>query len=309
MKSDILLHWMSHVGGGAWAGFRSAIANLASEDADLQRLCRSLRIWLSDLGHADFFVGGSQRWRALPPVLAGLSTVPNAAILVGSQTPTLIGLLTDAASARGCAVATEFSRDYPTTIRMTGPENALSEVSAATGVPYLPNLHEILAGQLTPVGELLRASRMEAAPHNWTAKSFDFESMTWIEGVRRRSACEFSSRYGVRRYYVQLRRGSFFPMPRREAVYAAATHQRVALMQYDPMARVLRAPVAAPPPELYSRTASLCAGAQGRVQDAYITYEGVPPATAAILCVAAGQPHPTTKITSVSAASRGSPNG
>lgn len=309
MSWDLLLHWMTHVGEGAWAGFRDAVANLAPADADLPQLCRSKRIWLSDLAHADFFLRGSQRWHVLPPVLAGLSTIPHSAILTGGQTPKLISALAEAADACGCSMAAEYSDDHPTTIRVTGTEKALSDASAAVGMRYVGNYDGALSQQLTPIQELIKQASIESAPHNWTAKYFDFRLMTWIDGVGRHAACEFSSRYSVRRYYVHLRRGTFLQLPRREAVYAAAMLQRVTLIQYNLPTHELRVPVTTPLPQMFSRSACLCTGVQARVENGHIIYNGVPPATAAVLIVAAGQPHPGFEFGAAGMAQKGAGHG
>jgi hypothetical protein len=52
-KWDLLLEWMTHLGSGAWEAFRGAVAELADDDVDDQRLVRTLRITLSDLGHVE----------------------------------------------------------------------------------------------------------------------------------------------------------------------------------------------------------------------------------------------------------------
>ena len=74
MIGDRLLEWMTHLGSGPWDAFREAVDDLDDGESgdDAQKLHRALRIVFSDLGHADFFVNGSRRWRVRRPALAEL---------------------------------------------------------------------------------------------------------------------------------------------------------------------------------------------------------------------------------------------
>src|SRR5437588_448192 len=94
MTWDLLLYWMTQLGEGSWEAFRDAVKGLAPSDRDTDALVRRLRLQLSDLGHADFFLGGSRRWRVAAPVLAGLAMRTDAAILCGGRTPHLTNALT-----------------------------------------------------------------------------------------------------------------------------------------------------------------------------------------------------------------------
>src|SRR5258708_31784145 len=81
---------MTPKGGGSGASFRGATAELVPDAPDQNRMARQLKEALSDLAHVDFFVDGSQQWRVLSAMLAGLGVDGLAAILCGGQTPPLI---------------------------------------------------------------------------------------------------------------------------------------------------------------------------------------------------------------------------
>jgi hypothetical protein len=292
MTWDILLHWMAHLGEGSWEGFKDAVARLAPKDEKLDDLVVGLRLHLSDMGHADFFVGGSRRWRVLPPVLAGLAAKPGAAVLCGGRTPQSRGALAVAAEAAGCLLSLEDAADGPTTVRVQGESAALAHVASAVGVRFVSDYAAALCRQLMPVYELFERAPEDSAPTNWSLRSFDFETMSLVDGLRPNSACECSPRRGLPRWYVHTRRGKLRPMPKRESIYTAAMLQRVTLLRFEVEGRRLSAPVRVPPPELYSRAACLCTGKRGRVEGGLIVFEGVPSAVAAVLCVAVGQPHP-----------------
>jgi hypothetical protein len=252
-----------------------------------------LRLHLSDMGHAEFFVGGSRRWRVLPPVLAGLAVKPDAAVLCGGRTPQLSSILTAHAKAAGCLVSLEDAADGPTALRVTGEPAALASAATAAGIRFVGDYAAALCREVVPVYEMFERAQEESAPTNWSRKSFDFDSMSMVDGFRLNSACECSPRRGLPRWYVHTRRGRLRAMPKREAIYAAAMLQRVTLLRYDAESRRLLTPVKVPPPELFSRVACLCAGTRGRVEGGLIVFDQVPLQTAAVLCIAAGQSHPS----------------
>jgi hypothetical protein len=292
MNWDILLHWMTHMGEGSWDGFKDAVARLAPQDEALDELFVRLRLYLSDMGHAEFFIGGSRRWRVLPPVLAGLAAQSDAAVLCGGRTRQLSGILTTYAKAAGCLVSLEDAADGPTALRVTGEPAALASAASAAGIRFVSDYASALCREVVPVYEMFECAPEESAPTNWSRKSFDFDSMSLVDGFRPNSACECSPRRGLPRWYVHTRRGRLRAMPKREAIYTAAMLQRVTLLRYDSEIRRLLSPVRVPPPELFSRVACLCAGTRGRVEGRLIVFDQVPLETAAVLCVAAGQSHP-----------------
>src|SRR5260370_31042210 len=155
MKWDLLLHWMTHMGEGSWDGFRDAVERVAPQDRDSDGLLRRLRLQLSDLGHADFFVGGTRRWRVAPPVLAGLAMRPEAALLCGSRTPDLTNALAAGAAAEGCSLSLEEAADGPTAIRIAGDRAAITRTAGRANLRFVPDYASALCRRLTPVYQLL----------------------------------------------------------------------------------------------------------------------------------------------------------
>lgn len=292
MTWDVLLHWMTHVGEGSWMAFRNAVGRLASADADLDYMCRRLRIILSDLAHVDFFVEGSQRWRVLAPVLGGLPMDGGVAVLAGGRTANLKAALAEAARSRQCRLVEGGAAEGLACVRLEGRPEDLVAAASDAGVPHVTNLAGALCRQIVPVPQQIESAPTEMAPGNWSVRSFDLQALTWVDGLRARSACEFSSRYGERRFYLHIRRGTLLRLSKREAVYAAAMIRDVALAEYDAGTATLRTRAAAPLPEAYTRAACLCAGAPAEVDQGRFVFRSVPFETAALLLVAAGQPHP-----------------
>jgi len=294
MSWDVLLHWMTHAGDGSWEGFKRAVVQLAGEDADVDELIVALRFHLSDLGYVDFFTGGSRRWQVLPPTLVGLAPA-GTAILTGGRTPGLQDAFLAAGERLGCVVAIESIDCGPATLRLQGPRPGLAQVATEIGVRFSERYASTLAARIKPLFTKFEEMKDETAPTNWSVRSFDFLSMAMIEGLRRNSACEYSPRYGVSRWYVHTRRGLLRSLPKREAIFVAAMLQGVRLLSFDAGNSSLLARTNAPLPESYARVACLCSGRRPSIDGDALIFPHVPPTIAAFLCVAAGQPAPLTQ--------------
>ena len=292
MSCDLLLYWMTHQGEGSWAGFRRAVSELAPNASDQNSLARRLRVALSDLGHVDFFVERSQRWLALPPMLAGAAMRDSMAVLCGSRTPQLITSLQSAAGACGCRLLIMGSPEGPSCVELRGLPADIQEAGNRTQIRFLPKTSAHLLGVVDSIADEIENAQHDERPFNWDAESFDLRSRTWVEGVQPNSACRFSPRYGASKFLLHLRRGIFLQLPKRDAVYASAMIRGVSLLDYDLGAGVIKAPVAAPMPEKLARIACLCTGAQPRIDSGILEYSGVPFDIASGLLVAAGQRHP-----------------
>lgn len=293
MNWELLLHWMTHVGESTWGAFRASVTKLAGSDTEVDSMCRRLRITLSDMGHADFFVDGSQRWRILPPVLAGLAGEQAVgAVLTGARTRILMDRLTDAAASQGCTIEREEMEAAPSIVRVHGEGNALAETAKAAGIGYLPNMADAFCMSATAVPTQVRDARPEEGPANWAVRSFDLGSLKWIEGLHDRSACEYQSRYGPRKFFLHRRRGQLLRLPKRDAVYAAAMLNGVRLALYDGDLEMLSTPISAPLPEALSRAATLCGGAPAKMESGRLHYGRVPPQTAALILLTAGAAYP-----------------
>lgn len=290
---DALLHWMSQIGEGSWAAFRRAVAELAGVDADSGELSRALRVFLSDLGHADFFIDKSQMWRMLSPELAESMLQAGTAFLTGARSPNLTQRLQDSAKRQGGRVEIARTEQHPCRIFVVAAPDAMTSIAAEAGLPYTPHYSASRLDSLPLIRSILETAVEEPeAPINWTVSSFDLARLKWVEGLLPQSACEYRSHYEARRFFLHKRRGRLLHMSKREAVYAAAVIQSVKLATYDHGSCTLSTPIEAPLPEALSRTACLCAGEPARVEGRRFVYSGVPPFVAAALLVAAGQPHP-----------------
>jgi hypothetical protein len=292
MNCELLLYWMTQTVEGAWNGFRRSVEQLSGEDDDVGNLCRTLRISLSDLGYAEFFVGGSQKWKVLPAVLGGLALQTEVAVLCGARTPGLIEGLESVAGKFGCAVHRHPEELAPAFISVIGPRDTVSRVAAEASLPYVENLASSMFEMVEPIeGQLARAVE-ENPPINWKVRSFALRSMQWVDGLLARSACEFTPMYGHPVYFLHKRRGRLFRLGKREAVYASAMLQDFSLLSYSPASCELTTPLEAPLPESFARTACLCSGQLAEIKGGRLRYKNVPQDTAAALVIAAGQRYP-----------------
>ena len=296
MNCDLLLTWMTHVGEGSWTSFRRAVAQIAREDPDPLALCRKLRVEFSDLGFADFFVDGTQRWTMLPPVLGGLAIESHVAVLYGGRTPTLVAALRRAAEDYGAKIEEEARRGRTTSIRVVGDRPLLASIASRVGIDYQPENAKRIAEHAPFIPHLLKTARREAAPLNWTVRCFDFRVHTWVDRRLSNTAYEFTPTHGRSKYYVRRKNGRLLRMSKREAIYVAAMLKGVRLIEYEPSAMRLSVPLFAPMPTLYARAASVCACRPSQVIDDRFVYFDVAPDVAAFLMVASGQPHPGVAI-------------
>lgn len=292
MNWELLLEWMTHVGSGRWSAFRDAAAELSgAEDDDLQNLCRSLRITLSDLGHADFFVEGTSRWSVRRPALLGLLS-REGAVFGGGRTRRLLSSLTDAASEAGVRTAAVDLGSGVSQVQVAAPPARLADLARALGIEYVPAATNAISSRLTPVRRLLEHAPACAEPVNWAIRSWSFDSKEWVDGRLRRTAREYSSRHGARRYMVDIGHGELRELEKREAIYAAALLRSWRILDYDAAGNRLRVPRSAPLPDLHARAACLAGGTLPQTNDGFLVFGEVPPDAASVLCVLLGQGHP-----------------
>ncbi len=293
LKWDALLEWMTHLGSGRWGAYREAVAELSgSKDVELQDLCRTLRIVLSDLGHADFFVDGTRRWKIRKPALLGLQPSSGQAVLGGGRARHLVDAVSTAARAAGLDLSTADAGVGLSQVRVTGTALELSDVAVAAHIEYIPAASAFVASQLTPIREALGNAPMQEEPFNWTVRSWSFEAMGWAKGRLPKTAREYSNRYGVRRYMVEVRRGRLCEINKREAVFAAALLRRARITSYRADKQVLEVPLTAPLPDPFARAACLASGRISAVSGGRLRFQEVPPEAAAVLLVSLGQRHP-----------------
>lgn len=289
MNSDLLLYWMTHVREGSWDAFKRAIVRMTDDAEDADGIIVAVRFHLSDLGFVNFFTEGSRRWRVLPPTLAGVEPA-GAAILIGGRTPRLQDHFLAAAQRLDCQVSLESNQHGPTTLRVNGDDAILAQLAAHTGVTFSQRHAQALSAQLTPLFKSFEDALDEIPPTNWLARSFDFESMSMVDGLRRNSACEYSPRRGLSRWYVHTRRGRLRSLPKRDAIYVAAMLQDVKLLSFEVDSSTLLSASSTPLPEVYARVACLCGGRRPSITRDSLVYRHVPSAVASVLCVASGQP-------------------
>jgi hypothetical protein len=289
MNGDLLLEWMAHTGSGQWGGFRAAVEALAGPDpVDPHALARRLRISLSDSGHADFFLGGTSRWRARRPVLAGLSG-SNECLLVGARPRTLLNEATTAAKKCGAAVEESRCVDVPTQLRIIGGAAILEDIGALVSTPFISEAGIRLALQCVPMAHVIQSSKEAEEPINWNVHSWSFEERRWTTGRQDRTARQYENRHGVRRYFLASGRGRLLEMERRHAVYAAALVSSRPLAHYHSIEERMFVPVHAPLPVEYARALCLSRGVPAVLDRDRLVFQRVDPRIANIVLTKLGQ--------------------
>jgi len=290
---DLLLEWMTHLGSGRWGAFRDAAAELSgAEDTDLRDMCRALRVALSDLGHVDFFVDGTRRWRVRRPALLGLLSNGGEALLAGGRTRRLMDALNTAAGEAGADVRVDEVGPGLSQVRVVGTAEQVSAVADTVDIEYIPAAASMIASQLTPMRRVLDRAPVQQEPFSWAVRSWSFEEMTWVDSRLRKTAREYFSKHGTRRCMVEVGRGRLREIERRHAVYAAALLRRRRIATYRVDEHLLQVPLTAPLPDLFARAACLASGQLPRLADGRLEFRDVPPDAASVLLVSLGQGHP-----------------
>lgn len=296
-KWDLLLEWMTHLGSGAWGAFRGAAAELADGgvDVDEQALVRTLRITLSDLGHVDFFIDGTPRWRVPRPALVGLSE-RGGHLFVGGRTRSLTARLCDAVGPRASLTLGE-SIPGLSRVHMVGDPQAVAEAAACVGIEYVANAAASLSARLPSIRAVMKAAQPAQEPINWSVRSWSFQDARWVDEKLARTVREYSNRHGVRRYFVDVGKTGLREIEKRTSVYCAAFCRGVRIVRYSYEDRRLRVPRWAPLPAVYARSACLASGRIGLLSGEEILFENVDPCVASTLLVGLGQgfPMPATK--------------
>lgn len=289
---DLLLEWMTHLGSGAWEAFREAAAELSRDDGPLdeQSFLRALRIALSDLGHIDFFVEGSRRWRVLRPALVRLSE-DQEHLFVGGRTRSLLEQFRDSVTSHATVNVSE-ANPGPSRVQVVGDPKFLAATVESIGVEYVSSAAAKLCGRVPAIRQLLEAGRGTDEPINWSVRSWSFEAQEWVSEKLERTVREYSNRHGVRRYLVHSGRTGLREIEKRASIYCAALLRAARIVRYSPNDRCLRVPRWAPLPGTYARAACLSSGRLGSLRDDHILFENVEPGVAAMLLVGLGQGFP-----------------
>ena len=291
MKWDILLEWMTHVGSGPWDAFRHAVDELdEGPKEDRQALYRSLRIALSDLGHADFFVGGSRRWRARRPALVGISKGEREHVFTGGRNARLASELAVAARIAEAVVSVE--QDHPglSRVHVEGDPVRLAAIAQDLGIDYVRNGAATLAALLPQLRSTLEVSKEAEEPIGWNVRSWSFAEAQWVEGRLNRSLREYTNRHGVRRYLVDIeRRKPLREVEKRAGMYCAALAGKTRLMSYSEEEQTLGVPWWAPLPAEHARVACLTGGRLGFLKAEHIVFNGVDWRIASTLLASLGQ--------------------
>jgi hypothetical protein len=286
---DLLLEWMTHLGSGAWGAFREAVAELASTDADDEAIIRTLRIALSDLGHVDFFVDGTRRWRVMRPALVGFSE--GTYLFVGGRTRSLLDRLREAVASHCIFEVTENISGL-SHVRVAGNPEVLSAVAARIGVEYVADAAASLSARLPSVRKVLEASKPAQEPINWSVRSWSFEENRWVNDRLERTVREYRSRHGDMRYLLHAGKPGLLDIDKRTSVYCAALVRGARIVRYCRQNKRLHVPTWAPLPEIYARTACIAGGQLSKLANGEILFENVEPHLASTLLVGLGQGFP-----------------
>lgn len=259
MNADTLLYWLTDRAEGSWQQFETAVQNLGGEEA------RTAWYELATHGFIELSYGAGRRWIIREPVafiVVGDDGSHNA-IITGARTPELIRTIRTGAAANGCAISIVSEVGMPSRIRISGQMEDIGRLAAAIPLRIVVDIGDYFCGTVDPLLSANKADRaVRTPPINWAVRSFEFSTMSWVDGIGERTACEFTSKFGAKQSYLHARRGKYVPMARSEAVYSAAAIRGVDLASYDESLGALRIPGRAPLPVPYALWATIAAGSE-----------------------------------------------
>lgn len=291
MNFELLVSWMSHLGSGSWNSFKQAVDELSLDGADGADV-RAARIALSDLGFADFFVGGTRNWQMLPSRIGSLGRI-DSHVLVGGRSPDLIEKVRLSATNRGarCEIKEESGR--PTAVELGCSDDDAESIAKESGLEWASSLAREAISGFNPLSSVLEQAPAEP-PKNWSVRSFNAETLRWVDELLPNSACEFSSRFGERQFYVHLRKRRFVSAGKRESIFLGAAVKGIELVQHD--GDGLSVPIEAPLPELLARAACCCRGVMSELRGERIHYREIPIQIAGAILAALGQRAPQAAL-------------
>ena len=284
---------MTHVGSGPWDAFRDAVDEVddVMERKDPHAWYRALRIWMSDLGHVDFFVGGSRRWKVRRPVLAELAGDEAAHLFTGGRTSELLEKLEQRVIGKGQGIVTiDKDGPGPLCVKVKAEPEFLREVAEELRIQYLPKASVTLAGEAMAIKDVLDGPGRDEEPINWAVSSWSFGETRWVEGRGERTLREYSNRHRMRRYLLNVNRDDLLrEVEKRTGMYCAALVRKKRIVNYSHRDHALRVPVWAPLPAEHARAACLAGGVPASKEGGNLVFKGVDWNTAATLLASLGQ--------------------
>lgn len=271
--------------------FRDAVTRTHPNSDDDAAESNYLRLALSDLGHADFFVNGSRRWRVLAPAIVGLER-DRKHLVVGGRSRAFVRRVEEKAANLGVRAERSYGRDDFMQLRLHGLDELVGELAHQIDVRYLPNAARFLGARSPQLRSVVTGTRGVPPPLNWAISSLSLEDGSWVPGPVTGTVQEHTNRHGIKRYFLKRLTGELIEMDKRSATYGAAIESGNELIHYDPFEQVLAVPRWAPLPAEHSRAACLASGERPDQVETTFRYTHISEPTATVLCVALGQSIP-----------------
>jgi hypothetical protein len=178
----------------------------------------------------------------------------------------------------------------PDLIGVIGTPAALNKVAYACHVRRAADFAEEMIRKFVPISAQLSVAPSRKLMIGWKRQYFDLDSKQWTANPIVRTACECISQYGRRKTFLQVSKKKIVELPRREAIYAAASLARAPIVSYDSVSQELRVPARAPLPEICARLACISSENVGDLSNGTVRYSPVPRRVARLILASLGQP-------------------
>ena len=267
MTSETLLYWLTDRGEGSWQQFKTAVESLGGSNAS--------NAWyrFATHGFIELFYGRNRQWAIRDPMafIYNGQVDTRTAIVTGARTPDFVSAVRNCAEAHACGFSTVAVNDLPCRICVAGSLEGLEHLAAELNIHAISDASDYFCRIVRPIWQTIKESeRQDSVLVNWMARSFDFATMSWVEGISQKTACEFTSRFGVKRYFFHPRHGQYLQMSRSEAIYSAAATRGISLASFDSSSNRLKVSTRTGLPIPFAFWAAMAGGSQIElIQDSF----------------------------------------
>jgi hypothetical protein len=266
MDYNLLLTYLTEIGGGRWEHFKNACQTLAQT---IDEEDRGTMIWniaqrnLSRLGHVEFQFDERFIWRVAPPALVSVPQKDELrVILCGARNLPFIDRVREASGALGKELRIHSQPEGPDVVIVNdcSPLDA-RRLAEELDILWTDRAVACLFACLPSLDEMLEICQEDNPPIGWRVEGFDVDSFKWEQASQTSDAWlyRYSSTWQPTEYRLKIN-GRILKVPPFVGIYHVIRSAGKQAIFYDSQKRILSVKAAAKTPELYERAATLCSG-------------------------------------------------
>jgi len=268
MDYNLLLTYLTEIGGGRWEDFKNTCKTLA-QSVNEEELDRGTTIWniaqrnLSRLGHVEFQFGERFIWRVAPPALVSVPPEDSRrAILCGGRNPPFIDRAREACGSLGKEMRLYEQPEGPDIVIVNDCSPLEAHILAEEiQLSWTDRAVASLFACLPSLDDMLELCQEENPPIGWRVDKFDVDSLKWEQASQTSDAglYRYSSPWQPAEYRLKAN-GRTLKVPPFVGIYHVIRSAGKQAIFYEEQERILSVKATAKMPELYERAATLCSG-------------------------------------------------